>query len=961
MTTDLRRQSVGVLAVLLLAACGGGGGGGTVAPPVSPTPPPPGSGTPLALNAANASPAASLGSAFAESVVQLSLAATSAIVALIDAGTGSAVLACSSGTATAVLTDGDGSGTVTAGDTVGVEYARCFEPSLNDEVTGRLRLVVDRISVGADGSLAGRFELSIAAPLSFAAVEGITLSVSGSFDAAVVVTRNTSSIDVSMAPTDSLIVAFSDAQTTTRETARNLSLTRTIASNDTYTVAYGSDIESEIIPGAFSCALDSLSGQLFSFPVSGALECTGAGASRLRLESGGDSTVTLSVDAAGNGNFQVVPPGADQGGTWGDFIEGTLVAGSVGRPRPPVMQPVADVDTRVLQTPIRDVVHDPVADRFYISNATGIVEVDAGTLALGRTLAISGSPGPLAISDDGSVLWVALGDLSRVQVIDTASLTVAATLELGVAVQSGMPRIAAELAAQPGSTDTLVAVMTNGNEIVAYRSGTQLAAVIDVPLAPTRVAFRDAGRLVGIDDSTSSFSAFDIALRADGLTIEKELRSFSRNFNTTLALGPDGAFTSSGRVFDVDAEVIVGRILHDQTGTARFRDGVAVDAQVSRVYFYDDTSRTLDFYGTGTLLLEGVYRLPADGALVRLLPIAGGDVAVATEGQLHIVDGADLSPTATRERCDTIDLGGLFGPDFFIQTNCRFNDAVYDASRDRIYASVPSDAGPSGNAVAVIDPATGIITETLFVGSEPGALSLSATGARLYATLRESNRIAVVDLDEPAVSYVRLDPRAPFGDPQFAGDLAASPLADTDVLVATDVSEVALYAGGVRAPAVSQQPISTTDLFYRPDGRAAYAVSPGRTLYRFDIDAGGVTDTAQVRDALLGGGVRQEGTSLFDRVGKIIDADTAAVIGDCGVVAQALLPDPASDDVRYLQTAFDSQLVTCDPVTQTVGEPVGVPSFGGPLGIARTMLQAGPNRLVIVTSDKLVLLDPGEF
>src|SRR6185312_14964001 len=76
------------------------------------------------------------------------------------------------------------------------------------------------------------------------------------------------------------------------------------------------------------------------------------------------------------------------------------------------------------------------------------------------------------------------------------------------------------------------------------------------------------------------------------------------------------------------------------------------------------------------------------------------------------------------------------GPTEFIRRiNLPTNDLVYSSTTGRIYASIPSRAGSGGNSIAAIDPTTGSITSTTFIGSEPNKLALSDDGHSLYASL----------------------------------------------------------------------------------------------------------------------------------------------------------------------------------------------------------------------------------
>ena len=76
------------------------------------------------------------------------------------------------------------------------------------------------------------------------------------------------------------------------------------------------------------------------------------------------------------------------------------------------------------------------------------------------------------------------------------------------------------------------------------------------------------------------------------------------------------------------------------------------------------------------------------------------------------------------------------GPTEFIRRiDLTTNDLVYSSTTGKIYASLPSLAGSNGNSIAAIDPSTGLITSTTFIGSEPNKLALGDDGKTLYTNL----------------------------------------------------------------------------------------------------------------------------------------------------------------------------------------------------------------------------------
>lgn len=122
------------------------------------------------------------------------------------------------------------------------------------------------------------------------------------------------------------------------------------------------------------------------------------------------------------------------------------------------------------------------------------------------------------------------------------------------------------------------------------------------------------------------------------------------------------------------------------------------------------------------------------------------------------------------------------------------NDVVYDPIRDVLYASIPSTAGaPHGNSIATIDPVTGSVLDSIFVGSEPNALAISDDASRVYVSVDGARSMRwwqpandqLGDL-RPLVSQ--------FGSQAVAYDLAVPPGRPNVVVVSVD--EVGSTANG---------------------------------------------------------------------------------------------------------------------------------------------------------------------
>jgi len=69
------------------------------------------------------------------------------------------------------------------------------------------------------------------------------------------------------------------------------------------------------------------------------------------------------------------------------------------------------------------------------------------------------------------------------------------------------------------------------------------------------------------------------------------------------------------------------------------------------------------------------------------------------------------------------------------------NDIVWDPQHKLIYASVPGSATQNANDIVAIDPTTGLITKSVFAGSEPDLLAISDDGQFLYVALDGSSNV----------------------------------------------------------------------------------------------------------------------------------------------------------------------------------------------------------------------------
>ena len=194
------------------------------------------------------------------------------------------------------------------------------------------------------------------------------------------------------------------------------------------------------------------------------------------------------------------------------------------------------------------------------------------------------------------------------------------------------------------------------------------------------------------------------------------------------------------------------------------------------------------------------------------------------------------------------------------------NDAVYDSSRNVIYASIASSAGfPDGNSILTIDPSNlGIIAQTN-AGSEPTEMAISADDSRVYVGIDGARAFRSFMPETGALGpLVPLFSR--FGDPAVAEDLAVSPLDPTVVVVSKD--EVGSSASGDLEVFDDSGPIGGPDMFF-PDANSITFTdadtlmtynngNTGFDLARLNFDGVDLFEEDSVGDLVSGFGARMK-------------------------------------------------------------------------------------------------------
>lgn len=294
------------------------------------------------------------------------------------------------------------------------------------------------------------------------------------------------------------------------------------------------------------------------------------------------------------------------------------------------------------------------------------------------------------------------------------------------------------------------------------------------------------------------------------------------------------------------------------------------------------------------------------------------------------------------------------------------NDLVYDPVERVILASVPSRQGPSGNSVTAINPRTGTIRDSVFVGSEPTKLSLSDDASTLWIGL--SGAAAVRKFDTTTFTAGIQFPlgRDPFYGPLFPEDIDAVPGSNTSVAASVQNAccsprhgGVAIYDDGVRRPTMTPGHTGSNVIEFSDSASVLYGYNNETTEFGFrtmDVSESGVTVVKTVGELISGFDVDFEfdhGNDLvYATTGRVIDPAASLLVGTIGA-SGPVEPDSTHGLVFYLTgstlRAFDADTFV----------PLGSLKINGMVGSPSSLIRWGRAGLAFRTSgDQVFIIRP---
>lgn len=572
---------------------------------------------------------------------------------------------------------------------------------------------------------------------------------------------------------------------------------------------------------------------------------------------------------------------------WNGFVAAAVaVAGlSVAATSPAVAAPVVTALAVAPDVAVNDVVFDDVTGRAYVVVPSSDPEFGNHLVSFnpvnGNVLDavfVGSEPNVVRPSVDGSVVWVGLDGADALVQVDAVTMTVTRTIPLS---EGTSPLHVEDLAPLPGDPDDVV-VSLRRKGVSPKHGGVIL--VSEGVIAPDRTGVHTGANLIeAVDDSrvvgfTVDHTGFDywlLDIDADGVTVNTSMDTAIEGFGTKITYDDGVVYASNGRAVDAATGNSIASFASGGSAEPVVHDG--------RVYFGGGT--TIQAYSTSTFVPDGA---PIS---VGTESIAGTELTSA--GWLVWTESGHLeyefaTPTAPAD--GPITTGG--GRRTFASTpSIEVADAVYDADHDLVYAVVPSTSPAHPNRLVSFDPSNGVVIDSIFVGSEPWAVALSHDAATIWVGLAGASNLIEVD---QATFTIRRTIGLGSGSwgPNHARHLSPVP-GDTDAVVATlsenehaTISALVLVNDGVVAPDQLTDPYgANVHVALSPTELLGYNnQTSGFGLYRIAIGPDGLTTTSTESTSLRGYNVEfvlVDGR-IYGSNGTVVDPTTGNGLGTFG-------------------------------------------------------------------------------
>jgi uncharacterized protein (TIGR03437 family) len=428
-------------------------------------------------------------------------------------------------------------------------------------------------------------------------------------------------------------------------------------------------------------------------------------------------------------------------------------------PDRPLPLPMTSDGLKQLGLVTNDMVYDRYRNKIYASVPHGvptygnsIAVINAGTARIDAVHYVGSMPGVLALSDRARYLYVALNGRGSIVRIDPGNWTSDLEFFPGDQIDVDPPsaaravHFATAMAALPDSFGAMAVALQNTAYPGSGPYDPVRLAIFDGDICRPRVPDAGTSELaIGFGDGaaelyvSSEYSISTFAVRNDGL---EPLRRGPQAGSSEIVHDRGLLFTSGGLIVDPVRTSFRGRF--DVTGVAW------PDPDSDLVYylqrFWNGGPAIRSFERTTFRQIGETALPPLSSHLVsRFRKTLLNEFIFRSPEEIHFVPATRIQPLPATPEPEPAVTGKV------TELSLPINDLVFSTQTGKILASVPWRAGSFGNTITEIDPSTGEVGASIFVGSEPRKLAISSDGRYVYVELAWAGEIVRLDLSDNSV------------------------------------------------------------------------------------------------------------------------------------------------------------------------------------------------------------------
>lgn len=443
-------------------------------------------------------------------------------------------------------------------------------------------------------------------------------------------------------------------------------------------------------------------------------------------------------------------------------VQSIFNAGSAGKCRPATMpQPTPTpkpfvADIQELALPTNDLVYDKVGKKIYASvpasaaapRTSSITPIDPYAVSIGTSVAMGAEPKGVVVTDDGSYVYAALGDLTQIRRFNIATQTASIQYGLGTDYSALW---AEDFASVPGHPHRLAVSRANTGISPRHKNVAIFDDGVALPLTSAGanvIEMGSATRMYGYFGELSSFDFVRWNVGDQGVAGGDIIHPMS-GYNIGITYDAGRIYGDNGQVFDPESGAQLGNF----PGAKPFApDGsigkLFVLAQSGTVGTITAYSVTNNYQPLGSIQVPGI-----SGTAGRMIRWGASGLAFRTSGgQVFIINSNLVAPFPTvavsvspGTVVENAGAGAATGTVTRSNSDTTAALTVSLASSDTTEATVPASviipAGASSKTFAVA-----AVNDTILDGPQPVTLTPTVSGflsdpARLTVTDEELSSI----------------------------------------------------------------------------------------------------------------------------------------------------------------------------------------------------------------------------